>query len=301
MSLLAPLFGQGNRRGVMSMILGMMLFVANDTLIKLAGEHTSLGQVLLVRGIVANVLILLLAWSNGLLPQLGLVLQKIVIGRGILDLLASVLYLAALFHMPIANISAIGMTSPLALTAVAAIVLRESVGWRRWTAVVCGFGGVLLIVQPSAEGFNVWSLVALGSVVFIVARDMITRQVSLGIPSLIVTLGTSVLVMLGGGIMTVAEGWQPMNLHSVALLCCAACFLIGGYQMVIDAMRHGDLSLVSPFRYVALIFSLLFGYLIWGDWPNMLAWIGIVVVVGSGLYVLHRERVRRLEQRQKLR
>ncbi|WP_428247537.1 DMT family transporter [Ferrovibrio sp.] len=298
MSLLTPLFGQGNRRGVMSMVVGMMLFVSNDTLIKLAGEHTSLGQVLLVRGIVANLLILLLAWSNGLLPQLGLVLQKIVIGRGILDLLASVLYLAALFKMPIANISAIGMTSPLALTAVAAVVLHESVGWRRWTAVVCGFGGVLLIVQPSAEGFNVWSLVALASVVFIVARDMITRQVSLGIPSLIVTMGTSVLVMIGGGIMTVAEGWQPMDLHTLLLLAFAACFLIGGYQMVIDAMRHGDLSLVSPFRYVALIFSLLFGYLVWGDWPNLWAWIGILVVVGSGLYVLHRERVRRLQLRQ---
>jgi len=295
MRFLSLLFGHGNRRGITSMIVGMMLFVSNDVLIKLASETVPLGQLMLVRGAIANSAILLLIWGSGLLQSLPLLLNGVVLGRGLLDLLASVLYLLALFNMPIANVSAIGMTSPLLMTAVAALFLRESVGWRRWTAVACGFGGVLLIGQPRAEGFNFWSLVAVASVVFIVSRDLITRRVGAGIPSLIVTAGTSIFVMVGGGTMTMVHGWVPMTGHSLLLLALAATFLIGGYQLIIDAMRHGELSLVSPFRYTALVFSLLAGFLVWGDAPNPLAWAGIVVVVGSGLYVLHRERIRHRE------
>lgn len=289
---LALLFGHGNRRGITSMVIGMVLFVGNDVLIKLASETTSLGQIMLVRGAFANIAILALLWGSGLLQKLPLLFNRVVLARGILDLLASGFYLLALFNMPIANSSAIGMTSPLLMTAVAALFLKEAVGWRRWTAIVCGFGGVLLIVQPRAEGFNSWSLLAVISVVFIVARDLTTRRVGQGIPSLIVTAGTSILVMLGGGALTLSQGWQPMTMHATLLLALAAFFLIGGYQLIIDAMRHGELSLVGPFRYTALVFSLLGGYLVWGDMPNLLAWAGIATVVGSGLYVLHRERIR---------
>ncbi len=291
----ALLFGEGNRRGVTSMVVGMVLFVGNDVLIKLASETVPLGQLMLVRGFIANVAIMLLLWGSGLMDKLPLLFNRVVLARGILDLLASILYLLALFNMPIANTSAIGMTSPLLMTAVAALFLRESVGWRRWSAIACGFCGVMLIVQPSAAGFNSWSLLAVASVVFIVARDLTTRRVGQGIPSLIVTAGTSIMVMLGGGAMTLAQGWVPMSPRAVILLTAAALFLIGGYQLIIDAMRHGELSLVGPFRYSALVFSLLGGYLVWGDVPNALAWIGIVTVVASGLYVLHRERLRQRE------
>ncbi|MGQ3027670.1 MAG: EamA/RhaT family transporter, partial [Ferrovibrionaceae bacterium] len=92
---------------------------------------------------------------------------------------------------------------------------------------------------------------------------------------------------------SLVEGWKPVGWSDIALLSLAAAFVIGGYYLIVDAMRHGALSVVGPFRYTALIWALLSGYLVWGDVPNLLAVSGIAVIVGSGLYVLHRERVGR--------
>lgn len=292
MKLHTYLFGEGNRRGVTSMAVSMLLFVANDALVKLASETMPLGQIMFIRGVFASAMILLLAWANGLLPLLPRVGNRIVLGRGILDLGASILYLAALFNMPIGNITAINMASPLVMTAVAALFMAEKVGWRRWSAVVIGFGGVLMIVQPKAEAFNSWSMVAIASIVFIVARDLLTRRLDPSLPSLVVVLANSIIIMLGGGAMSAFQGWVPITGKDLALLAAASVFLIGGYQLIIDSMRHGELSLVSPFRFSALVWALGAGLVIWGDLPNLLALAGICVVVGSGLYILHRERVR---------
>jgi drug/metabolite transporter (DMT)-like permease len=288
----AQILGHGTSRGVASMLIGMAAFVSNDALIKLASVTTPTGQLVTIRNLIATAVILSLIHLTGQAAHLRRSINAVVLARSGFDILATLLYLLALFHMPIGNVTAINMATPLAMTAAAAVFLRAPVGWRRWTAVIVGFIGVMLIVQPRAEGFNAYALLAVGSVIFIVARDLTTRNIDQSIPSLVITLTNAVMVMLGALVMVAFEGWADIGLREYLLIVCAAFFLIAGYLLIVDAFRHGDLATVSPFRYTALIWALLFGFLIWGDLPNLLAQVGIVIVVASGLYVLHRERVR---------
>jgi drug/metabolite transporter (DMT)-like permease len=275
------------------MTLSMMLFIVNDSLVKVVSASLGAGQLIAIRGLIASLIVLALIAGTGAARHLRRAWSGPAVWRGILDMVGSLLYLLALFHMPIGNATAINMTSPLGMTAAAALFLKESVGWRRWSAVVVGFCGVLMVVQPRADGFNYWSLLAIGAVFFVVARDLMTRRMRADIPSLIIVMSASVVVMLGSLGFSLVEGWKPVGWSDIALLSLAAAFVIGGYYLIVDAMRHGALSVVGPFRYTALIWALLSGYLVWGDVPNLLAISGIAVIVGSGLYVLHRERVGR--------
>ena len=277
------------------MVASMMLFIANDALIKHVSENLPTGQIIFLRGLSACLLIAALAVALGAWRQMPAVFERRVLIRSAVDGLATFLYLISLFNMPIANVTAINLSVPLMLTVCAAFFLREQVGWRRWSAVSAGFVGVLLAVQPAAAGFNGFPLLALAATAMHAGRDLLTRRISPVIPSVIVTLSTAVVVTVWAGALSVVEGWQPMQAREFLLLIAASAFLAGGYYLVIDCMRHGELSVVAPFRYTAMLWALLLGFLIWGDVPNLLAWIGIALLVCSGLYVFHREQVRRRE------
>ena len=290
--LFSRLFGTGTRRGVTSMVLGMAAFVTNDSLIKLASATVPTGQLISVRNVLTAVLLLLILLATRQAAQIRHCMDRAVMTRSAIDVVATILYLVALFHMPIGNVTAINMSTPLLLTAVVAIFLQIPVGWRRWSAVIVGFVGVTLIVQPRAEGFNAYSLVALAATVFIVARDLSTRRIGKDVSSLAVALANAVFVLVGALALSAFEGWVAVGWHELLLLGGASLFLIVGYLLIVDAFRHGDIATISPFRYTGLIWALGAGYLIWGDIPNGLAVAGIVIVVASGLYVLHRERIR---------
>lgn len=296
-ALYARIFGTATGRGIASMILGMAAFVVNDTLTKIASESVPLGQLIATRNVMATALILALIWMSGQAGQLRRAANRAVVTRSSFDIVATFLFLIALFNMPIGNVMAINMATPLAMTAAAAILLKSPVGWRRWSAVLAGFGGILLIVQPSAEGFNAYALVAVASVIFIVGRDLSTRNIDKSIPSLVVTLTNAVFVLVSALILSVFQGWVAMGWREIVLLGGAGFFLVGGYLLIVDAFRHGDLVTVGPFRYTGLVWALASGYLIWGDIPNLLAQAGIAIVVASGLYVLHRERLRARAER----
>jgi len=282
-----------NRRGIAGMVASMMLFMCNDTLIKHVSESLPTGQIIFLRGLSATILITALAIAMGAWRQLPAVIDRPVLLRAGIDSLGTFLYLVALFNMPIANVTAVNLSVPLMLTICAAFILREQVGWRRWSAVFVGFAGVLLVVQPTTSGFNWFALVALAATASHATRDLITRRIRAGIPSVIVTLSTAIVVTIAAAVVSAIEGWQPLPMRQLLLLILASCFLSGGYFLVIDCMRHGELSVVAPFRYTAMLWALMMGYFVWGDVPNLPAWIGIILLVGSGLYVFHREQVRR--------
>ncbi len=282
-----------NRRGILSMIASMVLFICNDALIKHVSESLPTGQIIFLRGLSATLLIAAMAVALGAWRQMPAVFDRPVLARAAIDSLGTFLYLLALFNMPIANVTAVNLSVPLMLTVCAAFLLREQVGWRRWSAVVAGFVGVLLVVQPAAAGFNWFALVALAATATHAARDLLTRRIRAGIPSIIVTLSTAIVVTVAAAGVSAIEGWQPLPMRQLALLIVASAFLSGGYYLVIDCMRHGELSVVAPFRYTAMLWALLLGYFVWGDVPNLLAWFGIALLVGSGLYIFHREQVRR--------
>jgi drug/metabolite transporter (DMT)-like permease len=152
---------------------------------------------------------------------------------------------------------------------------------------------VLIIVRPGVAGFNQFALLALVSVAFYALRDLATKQIPTEIPALFVTFLTTIVVtMVGAALIVPLGGWAVPSGHALALLAVAAVLLLIGYQCIILALRAGDISAVAPFRYTQLLWAMLFGYLVFGDAPDGAMVIGATVIVLSGIYTFHRERVR---------
>ncbi|TIQ94072.1 MAG: DMT family transporter [Mesorhizobium sp.] len=281
-----------NLRGALFMVVAMSGFTLNDAITKVASESMNMAQVMLIRGAFASLFVGLLAWQRGALALSGSMLQPMVAVRVAGEAGATVSFLIALAHLPIANVSAVLQALPLAVTMGAALVFNEGVGWRRWLAIAIGFAGVLIIVRPGFEGFSIYSVLALACVACCAVRDLATRRIPQAIPTLLVSTTTALaMTMLGAALLLPMGGWTPMTGESTASLAMAAVLVVIGYQFIIMAMRMGDISFIAPFRYTALLWSILLGLFIFGDVPDLPMILGASVIVGSGLYALYRERI----------
>lgn len=274
------------------MVISMAAFTFSDSLSKLASQSINPGQLMLVRGLFATSLIGLLAWHQGALSGARQYLNPMVFLRLVGEVGATLAFLAALSRLPLANVSAVLQALPLAVTIGAALFLGERVGWRRWLAIATGFGGVLVIVRPGMDGFNIYSVLMLISVAFCAVRDLATRQIPDHVPSLFVSALTSTVVTVTGALTVVPfGGWNPMSIDLVGILACAAVLVLFGYQFIIKAMREGDISFIAPFRYTSLIWAIALGILVFGDMPDGVMMAGATLIVASGLYSLYRERI----------
>lgn len=281
-----------NRIGILCMSGAMASFILNDGLVKYASQTLPAAQLIFMRGVMATLLVFVVAHAMGATTRLADVMRPTVTSRAVVDSFATMLYLGSLFHLPIANATAINLASPLFMILFAVFFMGDKVGVGRWLAVAAGFLGVLLIIQPSAAGFNVWALVCLFGTLFHAARDLMTRRIEPGVPSILITLATSIAVTILSGVLSLWEGWKPFGWVEIGLLAAASVFLAGGYHLIITSMRHGEMSLVAPFRYSGLLFALAIGFVVWKDVPNLLAWGGIALLIASGLYLLTAERRR---------
>ena len=279
-----------NRRGIVCMVAAMGCFVVNDALVKFASQSMPAAQLIFIRGLMCLLLVLALAHALGATAQWREASRGWVAGRALVDAVGSMLYLGSLFHLPIGNATAINLAAPLFMTLFAALFMAESVRGARWLAVGFGFIGVLLVIQPRADGFNSFALVCLLGTLFHAARDLITRRIDAAVPSILITLASAVAVTAVSGAASLVQGWRAFGLFEFGLLALAAVFLTGGYHFIVSSMRHGEMTLVAPFRYSGLLFALVLGYSVWGEVPNTLAWFGIALLIGSGLYVLVNER-----------
>ena len=275
------------------MAVAMASFTLNDAITKAVSSEMNFGEVMLVRGLFAIVLIAALAFQQRAVRPLRTLMVRPVALRVIGEVGGTISFLAAITHLPLANTAAIFQALPLAITLGAALAFREPVGWRRWLAITAGFIGVLIIVRPGIEGFDRFSLLALVSVIFCALRDLATKRIPTQIPSLFITLLTTVTVTTtGAAILVPLGGWTPPSGRALGLLALAAVLLLIGYQCVIMALRAGDISAVAPFRYSALLWAMLLGYLVFGDVPDRLMVTGASIIVLSGLYAFYRERKR---------
>ncbi|WP_349253275.1 DMT family transporter [Bradyrhizobium sp. CB3481] len=271
----------------------MAAFTANDSITKVVSSEMNFGQVILVRGLFAMVLVAAFAWYQDALRPLRTLMIKPVVLRVIGEIGGTLAFMVALVHLPLANTSAILQALPLAITLGAAVIFGEPVGWRRWSAIAAGFIGVLVIVRPGLAGFSQYSLFALVSVAFCTLRDLATRRIPAKIPSLFITLLTTVTVTSAGGVILVPlGGWSPPSATALGLQALAAVLLLIGYQCIISALRTGDISAVAPFRYSALLWAMSLGYLVFGDVPDAMMVTGAATIVASGLYAFYRERIR---------
>lgn len=214
--------------------------------------------------------------------------------RGLLEAAAAIVYLIALFHIPFAVATAVNMSTPLILTLLAVLILKEDVRWRRWSAMIVGFVGVLMVIQPRPGDLNLWTWVALAGTMIGAFRDVIARYLPQGVPTLVVSFTTALIVAVVGCGWALVEGWQPMTKEALGFILASSLLLATGYQFLVVALRSGgELSVIGAFRYSSILWALAIGYVVWGEVPDALALAGIAVIVAAGLYILHRERVRR--------
>jgi drug/metabolite transporter (DMT)-like permease len=282
-----------NRRGILALTGCLACYAVSDVETKLVGQTHPFGEVIAVRGLltvlaVGIVLTISRQWRSvprTLTPAVGL--------RSALEAISSGMYIAALIHMPMANAGALVMIHPLILVALSVLLFSEPVGWRRWSAVVVGFAGVLLIVKPTPAEFNAWGLFGLGAAFFGSLREIVTRRLDPSLPSMAVAFMSVIALTLVGGAVGLTEQWHAMGLREIGYLAIAACFFSGAVYLAVLAFRGVDISVVAPFRYTFLIWAGIAGYVSFDELPDNWAIAGAMLIVGSGLYTLHRERVRR--------
>lgn len=280
-----------NLKGILAMCAAMALFVANDTLVKLATVHAGAHQILLLRGLFASAFVLIAVFWTGMWRHWKEMANRLLLLRCLLEVFVAYTFILALGVLAIADLTAILLLSPLIITAISALALKETVRWRRWLAVILGFAGMLLVVKPGGSGFQAAALLGVVSTIGVAFRDLVTRHLADTLPTLLVATAGILSLTAFGGLLSLGLPWQPLDSHVILLLAGAALTVLLGNVAIIMAFRDVDVSAVSPFRYTVIVWAVLAGIVIFGDIPEPAAWLGILLIVGSGLYTLYRETV----------
>lgn len=285
-----------NLRGAILMALAMAGFALNDAMVRLIAGQLNTGEIMFLRGAMTTMIIALFAWRMKSSLSLAMLRDRALMLRTLCEALASIAYVHALSLMPLSNAAAIMQALPLMVTMGAALFLGEKVGWRRWLAISAGFIGVLVIIRPGSDGFSAASLIVIGSVLTAAARDLATKRIMAGSPTILVSGAASLAVTLTGALLIEPMGgWRPPAFSHIAALAFGAMMLFTAYQTLIMAMRTGDISFIAPFRYTSLLWSILVGVLFLGERIDMWIISGAGIVVAAGVYMFYREnKLRRL-------
>lgn len=281
-----------NTRGILLMVAAMAGFAIEDMFIKSVAEVMPIGQILIALGAGGALAFALVARRNGD-PLLSRdLLCAPVILRNLAEIIGTIGFVTAIALTPLSSASAIIQATPLVVTLGAALFLGADVGWRRWSAIIVGLIGVLIIIRPGLSGFEPASLFAVQAVIGLAVRDLATRAVPPGISSVkLSAYGFAMLIPTGSLLLLVMK--QPMVTPTpgvAAALCAGVLVGVFAYYAITAAMRIGEIAVVTPFRYTRLIFALIIGVTVFNERPDGWTLFGAAIIIGSGLYTLMRER-----------
>ena len=285
-----------NLRGAAFMVLAMFSFALLDTTIKILSQSMSVGQALALISI--GILALLLGWSvvQGIPLWQAEYRNSSVILRSLCEVVGTCLISQALSLVPLTTVSAVIQATPLVVAMGAGLFLGQAIGWRRWIAIIVGFGGVLPIIRPGLEGFNPATLLAVAGMLALASRDLLTRAlhvtlsgVQLGIHAFAFVLPASLVLMIAPGEPLV----QP-DAGTWALVLAGVFIGVMSYLSIIAATRFGNAGVISSFRYSRMIFALAIGFVVLGERPDAATLVGAAIIITSGIFTLWREaRMRR--------
>jgi drug/metabolite transporter (DMT)-like permease len=277
-----------NQRGAVFMTASMAGFAVEDVFVKAAAATLPLGQVLLSLGLVGMLVFSAMARWQGeaLLPPAFLSRPMLV--RSAFEVTGRLFYGLAITLTALSTTSAILQATPLVVVAGAAVIFSEKVGWQRWLAVVVGFAGVLVILRPGSD-FSALSLLAVVGLLGFAGRDLATRAAPKGLSNRqLGALGFAMLAIAGAILLAVTGGAKMPDPATAAKLAAGSVFAIAGYHALTYAMRTGEVSAVTPFRYTRLVFAMILAMVLFGERPDLATWIGAALVVGSGIVALTR-------------
>ena len=278
-------------KAIIAMLLGAAVLAANDAVLKWLTNGYHVGQIMFCRGIFISLPLAVLIWKAGGLKSLRFVNPKGHAVRAALVIVGTFLFVSGLAYLPLADAIAIAFAGPLFITALAQPLLGEHVGWRRWSAVLTGFIGILFIVRPGGAVVQWAVLLPLTASLAGALRDLLTRHLSSQETTVAMLFYTTLGVILAS-LVTIPFIWVPVPFVDWGWFALSG-FLVGfAHFLMIETFRYGEATLVAPFKYSGVIWAGLLGFLIWGDIPDFTTIVGVSILVFSGIYILHREQIR---------
>lgn len=280
-----------NLRGIFLMVAAMAGFALEDMFIKRASVNLPVGQILMILGAGGGAIFAALTLRGGTRLWSRALLTGPVLLRNTGEVVGTTGFVLAVALIPISTASAILQATPLAVTLGAALFLGEQVGWRRWSAIAVGFAGVLIVIRPGMAGFDPNALFAVLGVIGLSVRDLATRRC----PRTVTTMQLSAygfLLMIPVGAILLVFGDAPRQPGVPDMLGLGGAMVVGtlAYYALVEAVRIGDVSVVTPFRYSRLVFALIVGVVVFAERPDGVTLLGAGLIIGSGLYTFMRER-----------
>ncbi|KUJ80849.1 hypothetical protein AVO45_07415 [Ruegeria marisrubri] len=281
-----------NVNGILLVVAAMAAFTLEDMFIKQLSATVPTGQIMMVLGVFCSAAFLVMAVVTRKRIFIAEAWKPLPLLRAGAEAASALTFITALSLVELSTVAAVFQAMPLAVTMGAALFLGEQVGWRRWSAIFVGFLGVLMIIRPGLEGFRPESLFVVATVISVAARDLITRRIDARVSSAVVSSQAYFALILAGAAMLALTPDRVAPLQEGQLVPYAGAVLFGvlGYYGIVTAMRIGEASAVTPFRYTRLLFSILAGMLVFGERPDALTLMGASLIIGSGLYTFLRER-----------
>lgn len=279
-------------RGIVAMITSMVLFMGNDTFMKLATAKLPVAEVIGIRSIMAGALLFALLVVTGDIRNVRHAFGRKVAIRSALDSATTYTYVVALAVLPIATSTTIYMAAPLITTALAVPMLGENVSFKRWCAIIVGFAGAVIVTHPDPSTFDMLALLPLLAALFGSIRDIGTRSIAAAVPATVISFSSSVVLSVTGLLFAIMHPWTWPDLTSLLYMAGSGICYAAGTLCLVYAFRNAPVRAVSPLRYVLVPLALVVGYFVFGHTPDGWASVGAVLVVGAGLYSIHQEAVR---------
>ncbi|WP_375306250.1 DMT family transporter [Bradyrhizobium sp. A11] len=273
--------------GIALMVLSIFMFSFGDAMGKfLVGTH-SVGQLLFLRACAALLLLSPLIWKQ---RHLFLHLERpgLQLFRVVLSTLEVAAFFLATVYLPLADVITYYLAGPIFVTAMSAIFLGEKVGWRRWTAILIGFCGVLIALRPSAQTVSLPALIALGGSLSFATLMLITR--SLRKTPDIVMASTQFVGTFSLGAVLSAFNWVPPTAGSLVIFAAAGLVSVTALFCVNRSLKLAPASVVVPYQYSMIVWAVIFGFVVFGDVPSVATLVGAAIIIGAGFYIYLRER-----------
>ena len=273
--------------GIGLMLLSIAMFSFGDALGKFLVSTYAVGQLLWLRACAALLLLAPFIWRNRA-AFLQLERPWLQLVRVILSTLEVAAFFLATVYLPLADVITYYLAGPIFVTALSALVLREHVGWRRWTAILIGFCGVLIALRPSAQTFSLPALIALGGSLSFAVLMLITRSLR-STPDIVMASSQFVGTFLLGAVLS-AFHWVPPTSGSLVIFAAAGLISVTALFCVNRSLKLAPASVVVPYQYTMIVWAVLFGFVVFGDVPHPATIIGASIIIGAGLYIYLRER-----------
>lgn len=280
-----------NLRGIAFVIVAMMGFTIEDMFVKQLSDTMAVGQILIALGVGSGTIFAVLSLLGGQSLTTRRVWQPIFLWRSLAEALAAICFTSALALVDISVVASVFQATPLVITMGAALFLGEKVGWRRWTAICLGFVGVVMIIRPGLDGFDPNVLIVLGAVLCVTVRDLITRKITADVSSTVISFQGFLSLVPAGFVLLWATGTEMTRPATPELWMLLGGVIFGaiGYYGIVRGMRLGDASVITPFRYTRLLFSLLVGVVVFHETPDAMTLAGASLIIATGIFTFVRE------------